>query len=186
MSNLRYRCLALALAVVAPALRGADFYVASNGSASGDGSKGQPWDLATALAHPHGVHPGDTIWVRGGTYVGHFKSLLRGAPDKPIIVRPHPGEWFVIDHPVGGLRPAAHIFACAEGVAFADGGWQDPNTVGQHTMHVVEGDICAAGPAHVSRPPAKPRCRARRPHGRPPAPGSPRRTSAPAPPAPRR
>ena len=26
-----------------------------------------PWDLQTALNHP-AVHPGDTIWMRGGTY----------------------------------------------------------------------------------------------------------------------
>src|SRR5262245_55295511 len=97
MVNSRYACFALAAAVLAPTLKAADFYVASKGSASGDGSKAQPWDLATALAHPRDVHPGDTIWVRGGKYVGHFKSLLRGEANKPIIVRPYPGEWFVID-----------------------------------------------------------------------------------------
>ena len=42
--------------------------------------------------------------------------------------------------PMGGmLCPAAHIFAYDEGVAFADLGWDDPNTIGQHSMHVVEG-----------------------------------------------
>src|SRR6185295_4046668 len=43
------------------------FYVASNGSSSGSGSMTAPWDLQTALNHPAAVHPGDTIWVRGGT-----------------------------------------------------------------------------------------------------------------------
>src|SRR3979411_2299883 len=45
-------------------------YAAANGATSGDGSIGNPWDLATALAGPAAVHPGDTIWLRGGLYGG--------------------------------------------------------------------------------------------------------------------
>ena len=76
---------------------GNQFYVAPNGSKQGNGSTGNPWDMATALAHPSAVKPGDTIWVRGGVYEGPFRSYLRGSPDKPIILRAYPGERATID-----------------------------------------------------------------------------------------
>src|SRR3954471_15278159 len=43
----------------------ANYYVAPNGSSSGDGSIGRPWNLQTALDGPSSVRPGDTIWLRG-------------------------------------------------------------------------------------------------------------------------
>ena len=73
------------------------FFVAPNGSASGDGSQGSPWDLQTALAGPQSVVPGSTIWLRGGTYTGSFTSTLTGTDASPIVVRSHPGELAVID-----------------------------------------------------------------------------------------
>jgi hypothetical protein len=77
------------------------FYVAPNGSASGDGSLSRPWDLQTALNMPSAVGPGDTIWLRGGTYnLGYKTSYLSGAPDAPVILRQYPGEHAIIN---GGL-----------------------------------------------------------------------------------
>lgn len=73
------------------------FYVSPNGSANGDGSINNPWDLQTALSQPAAVKPGDTIWIRGGTYHGDFSSNLTGTADKPIIVRPYQGEHVQID-----------------------------------------------------------------------------------------
>ena len=73
------------------------YYVAPGGSSGGDGSAGAPWDLATALAHPAAVQPGDTIWLRGGTYSGSFTSALAGTMGAPIIVRQYPGERATID-----------------------------------------------------------------------------------------
>jgi hypothetical protein len=64
---------------------------------SGDGSRERPWDLATALAHPAAVRPGDTLWLRGGTYRGGFTSRLKGAAGAPITVRQIPGERATID-----------------------------------------------------------------------------------------
>ncbi len=68
-----------------------------NGSPSGNGSINSPWDLQTALNQPSTVHPGDTIWLRGGTYVGHFTSNLNGTSSSPIIVRQYAGERATID-----------------------------------------------------------------------------------------
>jgi parallel beta-helix repeat protein len=83
---------------------GQEFYVAPNGTPGGNGSLQKPWDLATALAHPAGVRPGATIWVRGGSYgsgATMFRSKLAGTAAAPIVVREYPGERAMIN---GGLQ----------------------------------------------------------------------------------
>jgi len=87
---------AVVLGLTLPAL-GADFYVAPNASAGGTGSFSNPWQLQTALNQPAAVHPGDTIWLRGGTYSGTFVSLLNGTAASPIIVRQYAGELATLD-----------------------------------------------------------------------------------------
>ena len=74
-----------------------DFYAAPDGKTSNRGTKDSPWSLAKALANINPVKPGDTVWLRGGTYTGHFVSELHGTPDQPIVVRPYPGERASID-----------------------------------------------------------------------------------------
>jgi hypothetical protein len=74
-----------------------EFYASPDGRPDGDGSPQRPWDLATALAQPKAVRPGDTIWLRGGTYGGCFVSNLVGSESAPIIVRQYGGERAVID-----------------------------------------------------------------------------------------
>src|SRR6267142_5622503 len=61
-----------------PSPTGLAFYVAPNGSASGNGSITHPWNLQTALNQRSGVVPGATIYLRGGTYTGKFSSNLTG------------------------------------------------------------------------------------------------------------
>src|SRR5690242_7287804 len=88
---------ALAAALLSLPLLASDWYAAPTGSASGDGSIGSPWDLATALEQPSSVKPGDTIWLRGGSYTGHFVSSIKGAKNKPIVVRQYAGERATLD-----------------------------------------------------------------------------------------
>jgi hypothetical protein len=83
----------------------AGFFVAPNGSASGDGSLARPWDLATALNQPPAVQPGAVIWLRGGTYHGTFTSNLNGTAAAPIVVRQYAGERATID--AGALSETA-------------------------------------------------------------------------------
>src|SRR5262249_17532162 len=99
MSGKSLRGFAVVLAVLGHCTlaREDEFYVAPGSSSGGDGSVGRPWDLATALAHPSLVKPGDTIWLRGGTYRGSFTSTLTGTSGAPIKVRQHPGERATID-----------------------------------------------------------------------------------------
>ena len=73
------------------------FNVTVDGSSTGDGSSAHPWSLATALAQPGIVKPGDTIWVHGGTYAGEFTSNLTGTVTAPIVLRQFPGERATID-----------------------------------------------------------------------------------------
>ena len=80
-----------------------DFFVSPSGSSGGDGSSSRPWSLAAALAQPSTVRPGDTIWLRGGTYAGtpgssySFASSLKGASGAPITVRQYSGERATLD-----------------------------------------------------------------------------------------
>ena len=76
---------------------GAEFFVTPNASPGGVGSIKRPWSLAEALSNPSNVKPGDTIWLRGGTYNGIFNSYLNGTAAAPIIVRQYPGERATLD-----------------------------------------------------------------------------------------
>jgi hypothetical protein len=92
--------LFLAVSVLFTATFGfaADWYVSPSASANGNGSQGNPWTLATALDHPAAVQPGDTIWLRGGTYnAPPYTSRLVGSSASPIVVRQFPGERATID-----------------------------------------------------------------------------------------
>lgn len=88
---------ALCCCLLPACLAAAEFYVSPSGSAAGDGSRAQPWDLRTALSHPPAVKPMDTIWLLGGVYQGEFTSKLQGAKDAPIVVRQYPGERAILD-----------------------------------------------------------------------------------------
>ena len=89
-------CLVV-MAALAVSARAAEFYAAPDGSPSGSGSQASPWDLQTALDQPSAVQPGDTIWLRGGTYVGHYTSSLNGTAASPIVVRQYAGERATLD-----------------------------------------------------------------------------------------
>ena len=84
-----------------PATSGKQWFAAPNGSSSGDGSIGKPWDLGTALRKSSTIRPGDILYLRGGKYgkggSTKFTADLAGTKDKPIIVRSYPGEWAVVD-----------------------------------------------------------------------------------------
>jgi hypothetical protein len=75
----------------------AEYHVTPAGTPGGDGTRERPWDLATALAHPAAVKPGDTIWVHAGTYPGPLESRLAGTPEAPVVLRAVPGDRVTID-----------------------------------------------------------------------------------------
>jgi len=77
-----------------------DYFAATDGSATGDGSIGDPWTLAVALAGGYPANTlvaGDIVGVRGGTYTGTFESTLAGSNGNPIIIKAYNRERVTID-----------------------------------------------------------------------------------------
>ncbi len=83
--------------VTAPGASGHEIFVAPDGKPTNDGSKDRPFDIVTLFGTPKLVQPGDTVWLRGGTYKVAVTSKLVGEPDAPIVVRQYPGERAILD-----------------------------------------------------------------------------------------
>jgi len=81
----------------ASATTGTDRYASPNGRRQGAGTISDPWDLTTALSRTSGLRPGDTLWLRGGTYSGSFASWVAGTAAAPITVRQYPAERATLD-----------------------------------------------------------------------------------------
>lgn len=99
------RLRALPLLCASICLHGADYFAAPSGRPDAAGSLQQPWSLQHALTSP-AIRPGDTVWLRGGTYgsAGRLlESRLRGSAAAPVTLRQFPGERATI---LGGLRLA--------------------------------------------------------------------------------
>jgi hypothetical protein len=71
------------------------YYAAPDGSPTGAGTIGDPFDLQTAFTNASQT-ASDTLYLRGGTYYAKFVSSLNGG-----TVRSYPGEWAVIDGYIG-------------------------------------------------------------------------------------
>lgn len=70
-----------------------EWYVSPDGTYRGNGSSKNPWDLRTAFSQRL-IQPGDTVWLKGGTYTGPFVKEKSPAGTKyaPIIYRAMPGQ----------------------------------------------------------------------------------------------
>lgn len=80
----------------------AGYYVSTTGSSGNPGTIASPWSLTHALGGAGGViQPGDTIWIRAGTYTGAFLPTAVGGSANPVIFRAYPGERATIN---GTLR----------------------------------------------------------------------------------
>ncbi len=106
----------LPVAIEEPLTNGAKrFADASRGNDASDGTERAPWKtLAYAGRH---LQPGDTLYLRGGTYYEKVSLTRSGTADAPITIASYPGELPVID---GGLReffesPATCWEPCAGG-----------------------------------------------------------------------
>ena len=96
--------------------------------------------LATAMAGPAAVHPGDTIWLRGGTYKipsgGHILCGLRGTAAAPITVAQSPGERATID-----------IKGAAQGFFFTN----SPNPSGAAYVNFKDFEVTNSDPNRSTR-----------------------------------
>ena len=119
MSRYHFSTVVLGIALAGRPLVAAEFFVSPTGTDRGKGSQKAPWSLTKALSHPKAVHPGDTIWLRGGKYTGNFTSYLTGTALAPIKVRQYPGERATLD---GNVNPAV-LGTMAPALAVSNGGY---------------------------------------------------------------
>jgi hypothetical protein len=92
-----------------PAATGPALHVdAAKGDDAADGSATKPWKTLTHAIKQ--LKPGDTLYLRGGTYYERVTVSAAGTAEKPVTIRSFPGELAVID---GGLREFAESHTTA-------------------------------------------------------------------------
>jgi hypothetical protein len=109
--------LCLSLLQIGGAAVAADWYAALDGKADAAGTKAAPWDLPTSLGGGQKIAPGDTLWLKGGSYrfmpakVGGYgyEVRLAGKEGAPITVRAVPGERATIDGGLAVLTPSTYL-----------------------------------------------------------------------------
>lgn len=84
---------------------GADFFASPAGSPAGNGSQSQPWDLATVMAGPPAVRPGDRVLLFGGVYRGSFTSRIQGDAKLRVTLQPLGAQRVTIDGGIYILGP---------------------------------------------------------------------------------
>ena len=75
-------------------------FVSPGASALGaNGSLSNPFPLGAVLEDEANalVEPGQTVWLRGGTYRGVWEARLAGRADRPVTFRSYPGELAIFD-----------------------------------------------------------------------------------------
>jgi hypothetical protein len=86
--------------LIAGCLPAAEWYVSTTGSALNSGTAASPWSLAYIHTDPMpaAIDPGDTIWLRGGTYTWENQAYVTGTGESTrVTVRAYPGESVTID-----------------------------------------------------------------------------------------
>lgn len=74
-----------------------DWFAAPDAKTDGTGTIDRPWPLHFALTQSATIKPGDTLFLRGGTYHGPFYSTLNGASTAYVTVQSYRNEWAVLD-----------------------------------------------------------------------------------------
>lgn len=83
--------------VVVPGAPTSGYFVSPSGRSGNSGTMSSPWDLATALSGAGGkIRPGDTIWVRGGTYPNGGRMTAGGSSSANVTLSGYPGETAII------------------------------------------------------------------------------------------
>jgi len=115
-------CLVLGLAMISLAIASvtcaADWYVAPDGRPNNQGTLDFPWDFGSALDGTHKIAPGDTVWIKAGTYRHPDRSLnspgfvvrLQGTEEKPIHVRAMPGHRVTVDGGLSVVAPSDYLW----------------------------------------------------------------------------
>lgn len=74
------------------------YHVAPNGRSTNSGTASSPWSLEFALSGANGkIRPGDTVWIRGGTYANGGRLTVSGSASGGYITfAGYPGETAII------------------------------------------------------------------------------------------
>ncbi len=90
--------------IAAEAASGNEFFVTSDGQDTNPGTKEQPWRTITHANKT--LQPGDTLYIRAGTYNEVIEPFRSGEPGKPItytnyadeevVIRGQPGEEHIV------------------------------------------------------------------------------------------
>ncbi len=70
----------------------ASYYVAPNGNNNNPGTLAAPWRTISYAASNSAIRPGDTVYIRGGTYNEYVLQRISGTLSSPITYRNYPGE----------------------------------------------------------------------------------------------
>jgi len=82
--------LLLPLTLFSAAAAAADYYLATDGDDGDSGSEAKPW-RTLAMAN-RTLQPGDTLWLRGGSWRERIIPSRSGRSGAPISYRAYPGE----------------------------------------------------------------------------------------------
>lgn len=119
------KCCLFGLVALTLSCHASQWFVATNGS--GNGSFTSPWSLASALTNS-AIQPGDTVWLRGGTYFPTTTCLsysnivlvwvptVAGTSNNLITYRSYSNEWAAIDREWIG----APSYVCFRDLEFYD------------------------------------------------------------------
>ena len=103
-----------------PRTPAAEYYTSPSGRVGAIGTAADPLDFATALSNATSpVHPGDTLWVRGGVYkapLPGFVFSLNGNATQPVLFRNYNNERAIID----GTFKAHGSYVQYWGIEFTD------------------------------------------------------------------
>ncbi len=107
-------CLSIlfALLLIRPTTGPHVYYVAPDGHDEAPGSKDKPWATIQHAAETMG--PGDTVYVRGGSYPEEVEIAAGGEADAPIVYAAYPGETVILN---GGDRVRYAAFTIRPGVS---------------------------------------------------------------------
>jgi hypothetical protein len=91
--------LLFTLLIIAENVEAAEYYVATNGSDSNNGSQAAPFKTFERAIAP--LQPGDTLYIRGGTYTDQINlqdSNKSGRAGAYITIAGYPGETVILQH----------------------------------------------------------------------------------------
>jgi Right handed beta helix region/Protein of unknown function (DUF1565) len=91
----RCACMVSLALLASLSAKAADVYVSLDGADSSAGTLDMPFrTIGRAVA---GLKPGDTLFIRSGTYFESVRIEVSGTADAPITIRSYPGEVATID-----------------------------------------------------------------------------------------